>query len=233
MSHYRNQMKTAALFRERPVSELETKRKRPKQPGRFGPTSSIRCLASLLPAARATAIGQHFFALGKTVLPFLPALEGGCTRLHIISARPLWYRSRASATGQRFFAFGKTAPPSLPALCSTYPTGAGGSPAAPWLPLRQEDVSMASSGYRSLSDYKVETNIRPVRDHNLLYRWHRPERDGHTPASTSTIQSLESNFRAQYSPGREALRTPVPPGVHSATETTQRWFHAYWLHALP
>ena len=38
-----------------------------------------------------------------------PAAEGGCARRRSISARPLWYRSR----------------------CSTYPTGVGGSPAAP------------------------------------------------------------------------------------------------------
>jgi hypothetical protein len=38
-----------------------------------------------------------------------PTAEGGCARRHTISARPLWYRS----------------------LRSTYPTGVGGSPAAP------------------------------------------------------------------------------------------------------
>ncbi len=43
------------------------------------------------------------------VLP--PSAEGGCARRHAIGAWPLWYRS----------------------LCSAYPTGAGGSPAAPLL----------------------------------------------------------------------------------------------------
>ena len=38
-----------------------------------------------------------------------PVAEGGCARRHAMSARPLWYRS----------------------LRSTYPTGVGGSPAAP------------------------------------------------------------------------------------------------------
>ncbi len=40
-----------------------------------------------------------------------PSAEGGCARQHTKGAWPLWYRS----------------------LCSTYPTGAGGSPAAPRL----------------------------------------------------------------------------------------------------
>jgi hypothetical protein len=66
--------------------------------------------------------------MSKTVLRSLASLlpatpEGGFTRLHVMGARPRWYRSRATATGQRFFAYGKTALPFLPALRSTHPTG--------------------------------------------------------------------------------------------------------------
>jgi len=41
-----------------------------------------------------------------SLLPAAP--EGGFTRLHVMGARPLWYHS----------------------LCSIYPAGVGGSPAA-------------------------------------------------------------------------------------------------------
>ena len=124
--------------------------------------SLTRSLASLLPPTRGRRSGSTFFGFAESRSALSAyAAEGGCARRHEMSARPFWYRSRATASSQRFFAFGETALPSLPALRSTYPTGVGGSPSAPW-PLGQPGCIQSVKIYPSQHNYLIHVYAQSV-----------------------------------------------------------------------